>query len=70
MGRTPITTLLLSSIRLGANAELYGKLPANARAWHKLPASTRRDAICVFDNAFIPWENGFIHRDVDEEIGG
>jgi 4-hydroxyphenylacetate 3-monooxygenase len=22
------------------------------------------DAICIFDNAFIPWENVFVHRDI------
>src|SRR6185295_17482383 len=54
-------------IKLICRASYEMAAAASGSAWD-YPLTSRfdeNDAIFVFDNAFIPWENVFIHRDVE-----
>jgi 4-hydroxyphenylacetate 3-monooxygenase len=61
-----ITPMDTTGIKLFCRSSYELAAAATGSAWD-YPLTSRfdeNDAIFVFDNAFIPWENVFIHRDV------
>src|SRR5437870_4685832 len=54
---------------LGANAEFYAPYQENARRWYRYSQERVpfiNHAIFVMDDVFVPWEDVFVHADVEK----